>query len=254
MKIGFRKLTAGGAVLSAALVASSAFASLIQINTVPSTGNGLGAVNTVVTFQNTGTEIGAVGPGPGGTEVTGSTMAFGIGGTVTPTHETGGNAGSNIYTTSGLGITSAGANTFANVILLFNANEGGGPNSMVTLQNLSLNLFSSTGTFLDSFTTTQAYTYDALQGIGNAGFGFQLDATQATEANNLLASNAGGLIIGAAARVSGADAGPETISISRINSTQPPVGTPGVPDSGITIILLGLSLMAMETVRRRFLS
>jgi len=54
--------------LAALLVAtSSAFANLISIGVVPSTGNGLGAVNSVVTFQNTGTEVGAIGLAPGGT-------------------------------------------------------------------------------------------------------------------------------------------------------------------------------------------
>src|SRR5688572_4744975 len=80
----------------AALFSSSAFANLIPIGAIPSTGNGLGAVNSVVTFQNTGTEVGAVGLTTGGAFATGASVAFGIGTVTPPTHEQTG-AGNNVY-------------------------------------------------------------------------------------------------------------------------------------------------------------
>ena len=237
-------------IVAAPLLTGSAFATLIPIGVVPSTGGGLGSVNTVITFQNTGTEVGAVGllPASGSTEVTGSTVAFGIPGfpsAAGATHETAGNAGSNLYSATSLGIVSGSSTTFSNMVLIFNGVEGGAAaDQAITLENLALNLFSTSGSLLGSFTTASPYNAMAFPGVGNAGFGFQLDNAQATAANALLASNPT-LIIGAAARASGANAGPETISISTL--TGPPVT---VPDTGSTLALLGLTLIGSAAVRR----
>jgi hypothetical protein len=235
-------------------LANSASATLIPINVVPSTGNGLGAVNSVVTFQNTGTEVGAIGLTSGGALTTGSTVAYGIPGFPSAsgvTNEQTG-AGNNVYTATSLGLASSGSNTFANVILLFNGSEGGNAaDQSISLTNLSLNLYnSSTGALLGTFSTASAYNVTAFEGTGNAGYGFQLDATQAGQANALLATQPN-LTIGAAARATGSNAGLETISISRIGSIQPPSPTVGVPDSGATVALLGLGLMCIEGMRRR---
>lgn len=246
------RITALAALL---LATSSAFANLIPVNVVPSTGNGLGAVNSVVTFQNTGTEVGAVGLAPGGAFTTGSTVAYGIGNgfpnSAGGTHETTG-SGNNVYTTRGLGITATGANTFANLVLLFNGNEGGNTTDQsITLTNLSLNLFSPTGSLLGSYFTVAPYTVQAFTGIGNAGFGFQLDAAQAAQANALFALNPN-ITIGAAARATGANAGFETISISRLNTGSTlPIGTAGVPDGGTTVLLFGGALVGLTLMRRR---
>lgn len=244
------------AALAAVLsLANSASATLIPINLVPSTGNGLGAVNSVVTFQNTGTEVGAVGLTTGGAETTGATVAYGIPGFPSPGGATNEQtvAGNNVYTATSLGITSAGSNTFANVILLFNGSEGGNAaDQPITLTNLSLNLYNTTtGALLGTFSTASAYNIGAFEGTGNAGYGFQLDAIQAGQANALLAAQPN-LTIGAAARATGANSGLETISISRLGSVQPPTPAIGVPDSGATVALLGLGLMCIEGLRRRF--
>ncbi len=244
------------AALATLLVASSsAFANLIPINLVPSTGNGLGAVNSVVTFQNTGTEVGAVGLAPGGAVTTGSAVAYGIGNgfpnSAGGTHETTG-SGNNVYTTSGLGITATGINTFANLILLFNGNEGGNTADQgITLTNLSLNLFSPSGSLLGSYFTVAPFTVQAFTGTGNAGFGFQLDATQAAEANALFALNPN-ITIGAAARATGANAGFETISLSRLNSgSNPPIAAVAVPEGGMTVLMLGGALAGLTLLGRR---
>jgi hypothetical protein len=244
------------AALAALVVAtSSAFANLIPINVVPSTGNGLGAVNSVVTFQNTGTEVGAVGLAPGGAVTTGSTVAYGIGNgfpnSAGGTNETTG-SGNNVYTTTGLGIMATGTNTFANLILLFNGNEGGNTTDQsITLTNLSLNLFSPSGSLLGSYFTVAPFVVQAFTGIGNAGFGFQLDATQAAQANALFTLNPN-ITIGAAARATGANAGFETISISRINTgSNIPIGGVGVPDGGTTVLMLGGALVGITLLRRR---
>ena len=84
--------------------------------------------------------------------------------------------------------------------------------------------------------------------MGNAGFGFQLDAGQAAQANALLLANPN-LTIGAAARATGANSGIDTISIARINSIQ---GAPGsVPDQSSTVLLLGSALVGMALFRRQ---
>ncbi len=208
-------------------------------------------MNSVVTFQNIGQEYGCVG-NVGGSTATGSAQCFGG---VTPpggvTHEQTG-SGNNTYTAATLGLTSSGTNSFANLILIFNGNEGGGSDAPITLEKLSLNLFTSTGTFLEAFSTPSAIEFLALTGVGNAGFGFQLDAAQSAQANALLAANPD-LVIGASAFASGANSGPETVFISRINSVQPPSGDPGdaaIPEP-TTIFLMGSGLVAVALLRSK---
>lgn len=236
----------GGLALFA-VYTSSAFATLIPINTVPSTGNGLGSVNSLVTFQNTGSEIGCVGNAPGGITATGSAQCFGIGtapGVVT-NEQTG--SGNNTYTALSLGIAPAGLNTFANLILIFNGNEGStAAGQPITLDRLSLNLFSASGALLKSFSTASAFSAPAFPGVGNAGFGFQLDSIQAAQANQLLVLNQS-LVIGASAAASNANSGPETVFISRIDSTQPGGGGGGsaIPEP-TTVLMLGSGLIGMS--------
>lgn len=238
------------AALAAAALASNAGATLIPLsippgNLVATAGAGLGSVNSLVTFQNTGSEVGAVGVNASGATVTGSSVAYFSGSLAAgATHEQTG-AGNNTYTLAQLG-----TNTFSNVILIFNASEpqnaGAEP---ITLNSLSLNIFSPTGTLLGSFGTSGATTYPSLAGVGNAGYGYRLDTAQAAQANALIAANPN-LRIGGAASASDASGGLETIFISTLNATPP--GT-GVPDSGSTIALLGVGLLSIA-FGRRFLS
>lgn len=240
------RLRAVAAVL-ASIVPAVAFANLIPISPVPtnvlfSTGSGLGAVNTLVTFQNTGTEVGAVGVTAGGAVVTGSSVAY-FGGTTPmagPTNEITG-AGNNVYTLSQLG-----TNSFSNVVLLFNGSEPQAPaDASITLTNLALNLYNpTTGALLGSFTTVGSSTYEAFPGVGAAGFAYQLDAAQASIANGLFAANPN-LVIGGAAKATNAAGGLETLFIS---SRQAPATN--VPDAGATVSLLGLALIGLAGLRR----
>ncbi|MEO8130662.1 MAG: PEP-CTERM sorting domain-containing protein [Bryobacteraceae bacterium] len=234
------------------LCTGSAFATLIPIGPVSSSGDGIGSVNSVVTFQNTGIEVGCVGVNSSGMTVTGSTVC--AGGVTAPggiTNEQTG-SGNNTYTAGDLGLTSGGTLTFANVILVFNGNEGGGAGEPITLDKLSLNLFGTNGSVLGTFSTASAYSANAFPGVGNAGFGFQLDATQAASANSILAANST-LRIGASAQASGANAGPETVFISTINSTQPGGGGGGneVPEPGSAWMLGSGFLGAAFLLKRR---
>ena len=240
-----------GGLACCALCASSAFATLIPIGAVASSGNGLGAVNSVVTFQNTGLEVGCVGVDSGGLTVTGASVC--AGGVTAPggvTNEQTG-SGNNTYTAANLGLSPIGATTFANIILIFNGNEGGGASEPITLDKLSLNLFGSTGTVLGSFSTVAPYVAAAFPGVGNAGFGFQLDATQASAANAILLANPD-LRIGASASASLANSGPDTVFISRIDATQPGGGGGGsaVPEP-TTAGMLGAGLIGVSMILKR---
>jgi hypothetical protein len=221
-----------------AAMAAPAGASLIFIGTVPSSGNGIGAVSTSLTFQNTGTESGCVAFN-GTTATTGAASC--------PTGFTGGDekpgsSQTNVFTASDLNFTAT--NNFSNLVLLFNGNEGvNAGDQPITLNSLGLSLYSSTGTLLGTFTTTAPSTFAAFPGVGNAGFGFALDSTQAAQANALLASNPQ-LRIGTSANASNAQGGPETIQLTTVAST--------VPEPSAVIMLgSGLLLVGLGAFRRR---
>jgi hypothetical protein len=224
------------------MFAGQAGATLVFIGTIPSTGNGIGAVNTSLTFQNTGTESGCVG-------FNGTSSTSGPG--ACPTGFTGGDekpgaSQTNVFTASLLGFTST--NNFSNLVVLFNGNEGGNAGDQsITLNSLGLTLYSATGTALKTFTTTGPNSFAAFPGIGNAGFGFALDATQAAQANALLASNPL-LEIGTDANVSNAQGGPETIQLTTVTSTGLSSTVP--EPSTTTMLALGLVLIGVSARKR----
>jgi len=226
--------------LALAGFAGQAGASLISIGTIPSTGNGIGAVNTSVTFQNTGTESGCVA-------FNGTTATAGAGscpGGFTGGDEKPGSSQTNVFTASQLGFTAT--NNFSNLVVLFNGNEGGNAGDQpITLNSLGLSLYSSTGTRLATFTTTTSMDFAAFPGVGNAGFGFALDAAQASAANALLAANPL-LQIGTEANVSNAQGGAETIQLTTVTNTGLAVPEPG----SLSLLSMGLLLVGIS-VRKR---
>ena len=159
--------------------ASVSYASLIALGPVPSSGSGLGAVSTVLTFTSPGSsssETGCVGAGAGGTTVTGSAVC--------PSATfPGGNeqAINNVFSTAAAGFTN-----FSNFQLVFNASEPGSA-ADITLTSLALTIYNSAGVLQQTHTLAAPYVIaDAFPGVGNAGFGFMLDATEAGQANALL--------------------------------------------------------------------
>ena len=218
--------------------AGQAGASLVFIGAIPSSGNGIGAVNTSLTFQNTGSESGCVG-------FNGATGAC-------PTGFTGGNekpgsSQTNVFTAAQLGFTAT--NNFSNLVVLFNGNEGGNASDQpITLDSLGLTLYSASGTALQTFTTTCPNTFAAFPGVGNAGFGFRLDAAQAAQANALLASNPL-LQIGTEANASNAQGGAETIQLTTLTA---PGQLSAVPEPGtVTMLSLGFVLIGVSARRRQ---
>jgi hypothetical protein len=224
--------------IAVAAMAAPAGANLIFIGTIPSSGNGIGAVNTSLTFQNTGTESGCVAFN--GTIATTGASSCPSG--FTGGNESPGGSQTNVFTASDVGFSAT--RNFSNLVLLFNGNEGGNAGDQpITLNSLGLSLYSSTGTLLQTFTTTGSNTFNAFPGVGNAGYGFALDSTQAAQANALLASNPN-LRIGTSANASNAQGGPETIQLTTVASTVP-------EPSAVIMLSSGLLFVGIGAFRRR---
>lgn len=216
-------------------------ASLVFVGTIPSTGNGIGAVSTSLTFQNLGMESGCVGFDGAATNSGAASCPSGY--SFTGGDEKPGSSQTNVFTAADLNFSAT--NNFSNLVLLFNGSEGGNAaDQPITLDVLGLSLYSSTGAILATFTTTAPSPFDAFPGVGNAGFGFALDATQAAQANALLAANPL-LRIGTEANVSGAQGGLETIQLTTVTDT-------GVPEpSSVVMLASGLLFVGLGVFRRR---
>ncbi len=222
---------AGIVFLAAAGIAS---ADLVPIGAVPLTGTGLGNVQTLVTVQSPGsttTESGCVGGIAPGT--TGATVC------------TGGNTGeneqaiNNVYLTTSISLTD-----FNNLQLIFNPNEpNGGGQQSITLTNLALSLWDSTGLLIDSLQLASPYVIpNAFPGVGKAGFGFVLDSTQAAKANGFL-TTFGPMYLGASLTATGAQGGPDTLFLRTVTTSV-------VPEPA-TYAMLGTGLAALGLLARR---
>jgi len=222
------------------------FGSLVAIGPVPSSGAGLGTVNTALTFASSGNssmETGCVGAGVNGVTITGSGAC--------PDGFVGGNeqAINNTFSAAQLGLLN-----FSNLQVIFNASEPGNTAEQgITLDLLALTLWNgTTGGLVGTFSTTGPFVIaDAFSGVGNAGFGFSLDAAQATTANQLLGTiGATNLFLGVAANASNATGGQETVSLRVVTGGG---GTPPaevIPEPG-TYALVGIGLISAAYWNRR---
>ena len=232
--------------LALALGASQAHASLIPLGPGSLGGQGLGSVDTVLTLTSQGnatTESGCVGAGPGGTTVLGSSKCPGNG----PNGLSAFTGGDEQAINSVLSASAIGLTDFNDLRILFNASEPA--NGSITLGNLALTLWDSTGSILDARYIAATVPFASTDpGTGNAGFFFGLDATQAADANLVLAANPG-LFIGLAANLTDAQGGLETFSIGVAETVpEPPPIT--VPEP-MMLAIAGVGLVGVGLLRRR---
>jgi hypothetical protein len=227
----------GKALLGAALAIASfaSHASLIYLGPVTIGGAGIGAVSTVLTLaDNSGqgccTSTGAVAYNGSTDVLSGDAQAGAL---------------SQTWALGDLAWTSA-----STARIVFNANEPAG--NGITLDNLVMTIYSSTGVALWNSGAFAGYTFGATNnGIGNAGELFGLDAAQTLAANAYFgdATNRIGLL----ATISDAAGGHDTFFLSlAAPCTGPDCGggsTGNVPEPA-SLLLVGLGLLSLRFARR----
>jgi hypothetical protein len=129
-------------------------------------------------------------------------------------------------------------------VIVFNASEPAG--NSIQLEQLILNLFRADGTVyytatLDPVWVPTLFT-DTSTGVGNAGFSFRLDTTQASEVNVLgvLASDR----VGVEASASLYAGGLETFSLGNASQLS------GIPEPS-SFLSLGLGLVSLGLIGSR---
>ncbi|MES2991880.1 MAG: PEP-CTERM sorting domain-containing protein [Pseudomonadota bacterium] len=203
-------------VVAAALLglAGAARADLTLVDPVDFQGTGLGSVNTVLTIQSPGsttTESGSV--------AWDGTMDVFSGDAMT------GGSQSMTRTFADLGVTSA-----SSLRVVFNALEPGAAES-ITLTDLTLNVFDSTGDVVFSASTPSSYSFaDTASGAGNSGFVFALTPSQAAGLQAVFDTS---LRVGLDASASDATGGFETFFVANSATVTP------IPEPSTWALLLG---------------
>jgi hypothetical protein len=213
-------------------IAHTASATLILLGPNLESGTGLGTVETLLTLSSPGSssnESGCVRPSGSGS-----------------TTDSCGFVDANVMTGAGqIGtptLGSVGATSASDLLIVFNASEPAADE--ITLNNLVLTIYSSTGAVLFTSGPSGPFVFPTtFSGTGNSGFLFGLDATQAAQAQAAafgtgFANNR----VGLGASLSNATGGLETFSLAARTQT--------VPDGGSTAVILGIALMGLAAVRR----
>jgi len=231
----------------ATLGAGIARAELVFISPVTIGGTGLGAVNTILTIQQTppaNTEAGCVASTGGATFMIGTSQ---LGGVCTGP---GGDVKTGASQTQTRTLAEAGITTGTNFALLFNPSEPGGPGNDILLTGLSVSFYNNAGTLLHTavfngvpmnFPVTQ-------NGVGNTGFLFQLNATEAAVVQTFIGLNGlAGIHVGMASALSNADGAPDTFFIFNAQTTPSSIPEP----STVMLVATGLIGLAGFVRRRR---
>lgn len=231
-KTGEGLLTIVAAAL--AIAAPNGYASLVPATpgVIFDTGSGFGAVNTVLTLDNTKSGIAS-----GGVAWDGDADDR-YGPNTKP-----GSVHNNAWTFAQLDITDASA-----IRIILNAVEPGETDTnSITLSNLVLNIYSDAGLLLwDSGPFTSIAFPESETGVGKAGFVFMLDALQAAEAQGFIT---GTNHLGLFAEIANASGGPDTFFVL---DGEPDDGGPptDIPEPG-SLALLGLGILAAGVLRRK---
>jgi len=256
------------AVAIGTLIVPKASASLILSSTTPvaSTGNGLGAVTTILTVTSPGNstaESGCVSAAGINTGCQNSQFTF-TGQTQQGNSQTGLRALSSVTTSTGQAITNGNQLQF-----LFNASQPPGQTATgITLNELNVLFYTSVGgtlTLLDAATFTGPQVLPrTLNGTGQAGIAFQLDAAEAALITANLGNNIvmGGSIVagcGGTGTVNGTTApacntttflpavgGLDVLQVRAISAVGGQVPEP------TSSMLFGSGLVALGLVRRQF--
>ena len=254
MKVGTFLRLAG---ILGCFVSTTAGANLIFDSTIFLSAQGFGNAPRDLTIQGTGNdknnptefESGCVGVGNGGAIIIGptgcpSTDATILGNTVIPVggDEPNPHADNQKYGDPTLG--SLGILTASDIGILFNATEPGGDS--INLTDITLGIYSSTGTLLASIDGQQSFA-STDPGNGSAGFVFKVDATQQALLNAAIFTpgNFSGYYLALQASLTGADGGPDTFRIVNLG-VQECTGdcVQQVPEPP-TLVLVGIALLGL---------
>ena len=233
LSIGVAQLGSAGMILS-----TSAFVS----------GTGLGTEPTILTIQNSPTEIGCVGASAASIGSTFSVSGVCVGSSADVKTGAG-----QIGPQSVAGIT--GADNFG---IVFNADQlAGGP---ITLTDLVASFYTSGGVFLYKTSGLScaaagvpgcAFTNTA-SGVGKSGYLFVFDTAQASAATAAGVFLSGTNIVGLSASTSGANGGPESFYLANLGGAGGGGGGGAVPEPASLVLSLGgLGLLGIGAIRKR---
>ena len=239
-----KRLLALGVAAAAGFSAAPASATLDLQTPVQLQGQGVGAQFTTLFLQGAGNNT----TESGGVNFNGS--VFGDAGS--------GNSQSRTFTFGDLGITNANQ-----LGLIVNLAEPGSENppsvntansvltgTQATMSNtISLNVFSSTGTLLETHTAAAGLQLNQVAGgLGGSGLLFALSPAEVTQLNATIANNAGTEVFTTGATFANAQGGPETIAAARLTAI-PPTAIPE-PET-YAMMLAGLGLLGFVGSRRK---
>jgi hypothetical protein len=215
------------------------FAAMIYAGAVDMTGTGLGHVPTILTMQQKGNESGCVSFDGSG-DVLGALACVG------------GNDGGDEKTGASQTLTRSfsdiGVSAASDLVVIFNPSQPAG--GEINLANLTLSIFSPSGTLLFSSGAFTAMEFDQTdKGTGKSGFAFRLDDQDAVLAAPFVSA---GNRMGLSATATASHGGLETFFVSNIqNFPELSFAASEIPEPA-TFMLLGFGLIALAWIRKRF--